>query len=168
MKEYEELELDQQQPNLGQNTKEPSPSRVKLGMNTPVSNTFDVLNAVEDNCGSSDKETVQVDGNDQNPNVSEPIGNGISNVDVDKVQDEDRVFGRVLKLRRMLSLVSLWIKRMSQTRMKFSCRMIHTSPRLVEGSLWMKMTWIAMMDMRLKFMIYQRKCKPFVMSMISV
>ncbi|GJT17938.1 hypothetical protein Tco_0876644 [Tanacetum coccineum] len=84
----------QQQPNLRQNTKEPSPSHAKPGMNTPLSNTFDVLNVVEeDDCGPSDKETVQVDGNDQNPNVSEPIGNGISNVDADKVQDEERVFG---------------------------------------------------------------------------
>ncbi|GJT17936.1 hypothetical protein Tco_0876642 [Tanacetum coccineum] len=97
-----------------------------------------------------------------------PIGNGISNVDADKVQDEERVLGHVLKRQRMLLLVSLWIKRRSQTRMKFSCRMMHTSPRLVEGLLWMKTTWIAMTDMRLRFMTNQRKSRPFVMSMIFV
>nr|GEV47613.1 hypothetical protein [Tanacetum cinerariifolium] len=56
-----------------------SPSRANLDMYTLMSNSFDVLNAAEENvCGPSV----------QNPKVSEPIGNSSSNLNSVEAQDE--------------------------------------------------------------------------------
>ncbi|GJY78274.1 reverse transcriptase domain-containing protein [Tanacetum coccineum] len=74
------------------NTKVPSP--VKSNLNTPLSNTFDVLNTVEEDIGDSNvKGTDPVDGADfQNQNVSKPIGNGSPKKDDEDESDEDKVF----------------------------------------------------------------------------
>ncbi|GJR23305.1 putative reverse transcriptase domain, reverse transcriptase zinc-binding domain protein [Tanacetum coccineum] len=74
------------------NTKVPSP--VKSDLNTPLSNTFDVLNTVEEDVGDSNVKGVDpVDGADfQNQNVSKPIGNGSPKKDDEDESDEDEVF----------------------------------------------------------------------------
>ncbi|GJT41703.1 hypothetical protein Tco_0941568 [Tanacetum coccineum] len=74
------------------NTKVPSP--VKSDLNTPLSNTFDVLNTVEEVVGdSSVKGMNPVDGADfHNQNVSKPIGNDSLKKDDEDKSDDDEVF----------------------------------------------------------------------------
>ncbi|GKC37595.1 hypothetical protein Tco_1049979 [Tanacetum coccineum] len=69
----------------------PSPSCAKLNLNTPVSNPFDVLN------------TVKEDANDHNPKVSEPIDSGSSKVDDVKVQEDDILWKRFQRSKKVSS-----------------------------------------------------------------
>ncbi|GKF94947.1 hypothetical protein Tco_0284647 [Tanacetum coccineum] len=76
------------------NTKVPSP--VKSDLNTPLSNTFDVLNKVEEVVyDSSVKGTNPVDRADfHNQNVSKPIGNDSPKKDDGKIHNEDSLWTR--------------------------------------------------------------------------
>ncbi|GJV21625.1 hypothetical protein Tco_1370645 [Tanacetum coccineum] len=72
-------------------------------MAAPVATTFDVLNSVEDDViGPSDKRTVQEEGsNFQNPNGSDAIGSGNSKMVDDKVQEEDSLWSRFQRAKKV-------------------------------------------------------------------